>query len=85
MGQLNDLLDSAGAASELGVSPSRVQQLINAGRLPGPRLRAASPEITATAGLSDERQMHQNRTGVHQLPAEALYAEPLSVRVAAVN
>jgi imidazolonepropionase-like amidohydrolase len=37
---------------------------INAGRLPGPRLRAATPEITATAGLSDERQMHIDHTGV---------------------
>src|SRR5215831_11976131 len=27
---------------------------INAGRLPGPRFKAASPEITATGGLGDE-------------------------------
>jgi imidazolonepropionase-like amidohydrolase len=37
---------------------------INAGRMPGPRLRAATPEITATAGLSDERQMHMDHSGV---------------------
>jgi imidazolonepropionase-like amidohydrolase len=37
---------------------------INAGRVPGPRLRAASPEITATGGLGDERQAHMHHTGI---------------------
>ena len=37
---------------------------INAGRLPGPRMKAASPEITATGGLGDERQMHMHHTGI---------------------
>jgi imidazolonepropionase-like amidohydrolase len=31
---------------------------IEAGHLAGPRLRAASPEITVTSGLGDERRMH---------------------------
>src|ERR1700741_998290 len=31
---------------------------INAGHLPGPRIRAASPEITVTGGLGDERKQH---------------------------
>ncbi len=31
---------------------------IDAGRVPGPRYRAASPEITVTGGLGDTRQMH---------------------------
>lgn len=28
---------------------------------------------------------HQNRASIDELPAEALYSEPLSVRIAAVN
>lgn len=35
-----------------------IRNEINAGRLPGPRLKAASPEITVTAGLGDERKHH---------------------------
>ena len=35
-----------------------MRNAINAGELPGPRLRAASPEIVATGGLGDERQLH---------------------------
>ncbi len=35
-----------------------VRNEIEAGHLAGPRLRAASPEITVTAGLGDERRMH---------------------------
>jgi imidazolonepropionase-like amidohydrolase len=35
-----------------------IRNEINAGRLPGPRMRAASPEITVTAGLGDERKNH---------------------------
>ena len=31
---------------------------IDAGRVPGPRYRAASPEITVTGGLGDQRMMH---------------------------
>ncbi len=38
-----------------------VRNEVNAGRLKGPRIRAASPEITVTAGLGDERRMHQYR------------------------
>ncbi len=34
---------------------------INAGRAKGPRIRAASPEITVTAGLGDESTLHQTR------------------------
>jgi imidazolonepropionase-like amidohydrolase len=42
-----------------------VREEINAGRLPGPRLRAASPEITATGSLGDVRQVHQEgRTSI---------------------
>lgn len=40
-----------------------IRNEINAGRIPGPRLRAASPEITSTGGLSDERFAHLDRHG----------------------
>lgn len=35
-----------------------IRDEINAGRIPGPRLRAASPEITVTSGLGDSNKMH---------------------------
>jgi imidazolonepropionase-like amidohydrolase len=35
-----------------------IRNEIDAGRIPGPRLRAASPEITATGGFGDVRQLH---------------------------
>ena len=41
-----------------------IRNEINAGRIPGPRLRAASPEITSTGGLGDERQAHLYRQGL---------------------
>ena len=37
-----------------------VRAEIEAGHLPGPRYRAASPEITQTAGLGDERRLHMH-------------------------
>ncbi len=37
-----------------------IRNEINAGNLPGPRLRAASPEITASGGLGDVRQLHKD-------------------------
>jgi imidazolonepropionase-like amidohydrolase len=38
-----------------------IRNAIEAGELPGPRLRACGPEITVTAGLGDERRAHQFR------------------------
>jgi imidazolonepropionase-like amidohydrolase len=38
-----------------------IRNAINAGHLPGPRLRACGPEITVTGGLGDARRMHQHR------------------------
>lgn len=35
-----------------------IRDEIEAGRLPGPRIRAGSPEITVTGGLGDERKQH---------------------------
>lgn len=41
-----------------------VRNEINSGRIMGPRFRAASPEIVATGGLGDERQMHMYHQGI---------------------
>jgi imidazolonepropionase-like amidohydrolase len=38
-----------------------VRDAINSGLIAGPRLRAASPEITVTGGLGDERRLHLYR------------------------
>ena len=38
-----------------------IRNAIEAGELPGPRLRACGPEITVTGGLGDERRQHQFR------------------------
>src|SRR6267142_2178296 len=38
-----------------------IRNEVDAGRLPGPRIRAASPEITVTGGLGDECQEHAER------------------------
>ncbi|MGF6241815.1 MULTISPECIES: amidohydrolase family protein [Paraburkholderia] len=40
-----------------------LRDAIDAGKFPGPRMRAASPELTATGGLGDERQYHTNHQG----------------------
>jgi imidazolonepropionase-like amidohydrolase len=55
---------SAWGASEaklrLGVA---VRNEVNAGRLPGPRIRAGSLEITVTGGMGDESKLHNPRQG----------------------
>lgn len=38
-----------------------IRNAINAGDIPGPRLRAASPELATTAGLGDVRLLHMHR------------------------
>ena len=38
-----------------------IRNAIEAGELPGPRLKACGPEITVTGGLGDERRAHQFR------------------------
>jgi imidazolonepropionase-like amidohydrolase len=40
-----------------------IRNEINAGRLAGPRIRAASPEITVTGGLGDENTAYRERSG----------------------
>ena len=44
-----------------------IRNEINAGRIPGPRIRAASPEITSTGGLGDERMAHLYRNGLEAI------------------
>lgn len=55
---------SAFGASEaklrLGVA---VRNEVDAGRLPGPRIRAGSLEITVTGGMGDESKLHNPRKG----------------------
>jgi hypothetical protein len=41
-----------------------VRNEINAGDAPGPRLLAASPELTKTGNLGDERRMHIYRESI---------------------
>jgi imidazolonepropionase-like amidohydrolase len=52
------IYSAASAKPRLDVA---VRNAINAGEIPGPWMRAASPEIVATGGLGDERQRHMNR------------------------
>ena len=41
-----------------------VRNAINAGDIPGPRMLAASPELTNTGNLGDERLMHMHRESI---------------------
>jgi imidazolonepropionase-like amidohydrolase len=62
------LLDH-GFTSAYGASAAKlrldvaVRNEVDAGRLPGPRIRAGSLEITVTGGLGDESKLHNPRTG----------------------
>jgi imidazolonepropionase-like amidohydrolase len=62
------LLD-AGFTSAWGASEAKlrlgvaVRNEVDAGRLPGPRIRAGSLEITVTGGMGDESKNHNPRTG----------------------
>jgi len=49
------IFEAASAKPMIGVT---VRDAINEGLIVGPRMRAASPEVTATGGLGDERQRH---------------------------
>tara|TARA_B100000676_G_C18067831_1_gene842192 strand:+ start:1648 stop:2937 length:1290 start_codon:yes stop_codon:yes gene_type:complete len=54
--------------SAAGVSKIRLEvalkEAINSGHFPGPRLLAASPEITSTGGLGDERLLHLHQESI---------------------
>lgn len=62
------LLD-AGFTSAYGASEAKlrlgvaVRNEVNAGRLPGPRIRAGSLEISVTGAMGDESKEHNPRTG----------------------
>jgi imidazolonepropionase-like amidohydrolase len=62
------LLDH-GFTSAYGASSAKlrldvaVRNEVNAGRLPGPRIRAGSLELTVTGGLGDESKLHNPRKG----------------------
>lgn len=55
------VFSAAGSKPRLEIA---VRNAINAGQIPGPRLKAASPEITSTGGLGDERQMHMYHNSI---------------------
>jgi imidazolonepropionase-like amidohydrolase len=57
-----------------------IRNEIEAGRIPGPRLRAASPEITVTAGLGDDNRLHMER-GSFGLVADGPEAIARTVRL----
>jgi imidazolonepropionase-like amidohydrolase len=52
-----------------------VRNEINAGRLPGPRILASTPTLTATGGLNDTAQLHQGRS-----PAAIVFDGPIEAR-----
>lgn len=62
------LLD-AGFTSAYGASEAKlrlgvaVRNEVNAGRLPGPRIRAGSLEISVTGAMGDEGKLHNERPG----------------------
>lgn len=49
------IFEAASAKPMIGVA---IRNAIEAGLIAGPRMRAASPEVTATSGLGDERRRH---------------------------
>ncbi|GGZ11313.1 Xaa-Pro dipeptidase [Novosphingobium colocasiae] len=50
-----------GAGSPRLRTEAVVRNEIESGRIPGPRLMASTPTLTATGGLNDTSQMHQQR------------------------
>ena len=66
------LLDH-GFTSAYGASAAKlrldvaVRNEVDAGRLPGPRIRAGSLEITVTGGLGDESKLHNPRVGASMI------------------
>jgi imidazolonepropionase-like amidohydrolase len=63
------VLLEAGFTSAYGASEAKlrlgvaVRNEVDAGRLPGPRIRAGSLEITVTGGMGDESKLHNPRNG----------------------
>ncbi len=79
----------AGFTSTYGASAAKlkldvaVRDAVNAGHLPGPRIRAGSLEISVTGGVGDESQLHNPRIGISQIvdgPEEMRKAVRLACR-----
>jgi imidazolonepropionase-like amidohydrolase len=83
------LLLESGFTSCYGASAAKlkldvaVRNAVNAGHIPGPRIRAGSLEITVTGGMGDESQLHNPRIGISQIvdgPEEMRKAVRLAAR-----
>ena len=61
---LGGFTSCVGASSAKARLDIVIRNEINAGRIPGPRLLASTPEITVTGGLGDERLLHMYRESV---------------------
>jgi len=53
-----------GAASAKPRLDIAIRNEINAGKIPGPRLLAGSPELTVTGGLADDNQLNQEHPSI---------------------
>ena len=77
------LFSAAGVGyNKLRIEPV-LRDVINAGRYPGPRIKAASPEIVSSGGLGDERMFHMHQESVGYIadgPDEVRKACRLCVR-----
>jgi imidazolonepropionase-like amidohydrolase len=67
-----DLID-AGFTSAYGASEAKlrlgvaIRDAVNAGQIPGPRIRAGSMEITVVGSIGDESREHNPRQGISQI------------------
>ena len=66
------IFEAASAKPMIGVT---MRDCINNGTIVGPRMRAASPEVTVTAGLGDERKRH-----IHQESFGLIADGPIEMR-----
>lgn len=55
---------AVGAASAKPRLDIAIRNEIEAGRIPGPRLLAGSPELTVTGGLADDNQFHEKHPSI---------------------
>ncbi len=83
-----DLID-AGFTSAYGASEAKlrlgvaIRDAVNAGTIPGPRIRAGSQEITVVGSIGDESREHNPRVGISQIisgPEEMRAAVRLACR-----
>jgi imidazolonepropionase-like amidohydrolase len=83
-----DLID-AGFTSAYGASEAKlrlgvaIRDAVNAGQIPGPRIRAGSMEITVIGSIGDESREHNPRVGISQIisgPEEMRHAVRIACR-----